>query len=82
MSSKTYIQHYVNGTTKKFKRKKQGRIPSGLGKPEKYRLYEEDNRRLENLKNKLGYLYNKNEIVRIAVKLYLDNSVPPELLKH
>ena len=82
MASKTYVQRYADGTSKEFKRKKQGRKSSGLGKLEKYRLYEEDNRRLEILKNKLGYLYNKNEIVRIAVKIYLDNSVGTELLKH
>ena len=81
MASKTVIRTFADGSKKEYKRCRQGRKTSGLGKPEKFRLFEEDNRRLEILKNKLGYLYNKNDIVRIAVKIYLDNSVPTELLK-
>ena len=81
MASKTYTQHYVDGTKKDFQRKKQGRKPSGLGKLDKYRLYEKDEERLLILKDKLGSYYNKNEIVRNAVKIYLDNFVPTELLK-
>lgn len=69
----------------KYKRsKKQGRKPSGLGKLKKYRLYLEDEERLKVLRDRFGYYYNENEIVRSAVKLYLDNylnnSVPIELL--
>ena len=78
MASNTYE---VNG--KKYRRStKQGRMPSGLGKSQKYRLYESDEKRLLVMKSNLGEYYNKNEIVRIAVKLYLDNFVPTELLKH
>ena len=71
----------VNG--KKYKRSvKQGRTPYGLGKPKKYRLHEGDERRLLIMKSNLGEYYNENEIVRTAVKLYLDNFVPTELLNH
>ena len=70
----------VNGT--EYRRSvRQGRKPSGLGRPEKYRLYKKDEECLLILKSNLGEYYNKNEIVRIAVKLYLDNFVPTELLK-
>lgn len=79
MASKTVVIQFVDGSKKEFKRTKQGRRPSGLGKVEKFRLYESDNRRLEILKTNLGYLYNKNSIVRNAVKFYLDNFVPTEL---
>ena len=70
----------VNGT--EYRRSvRQGRKPSGLGKSEKYRLYKKDEERLLIVKSNLGEYYNKNEIVRIAVKLYLDNFIPTELLK-
>jgi hypothetical protein len=76
MASNTYE---VNG--KKYRRStRQGRTPSGLGKSQKYRLYENDEKRLLIIKSNLGEYYNKNKIVRIAVKLYLDNFVPTELL--
>ena len=38
MASKTVIRTFVDGSKKEFKRKKQGRIPSGLGKPKLVRL--------------------------------------------
>ena len=81
MASKIYTQCYVDGTKKNFRRKKQGRKPSGFGKLGKYRLYEKDEERLSTLKKNLGAYYNKNDIVRNAVKIYLDNFVPTELLK-
>ena len=80
MSSKTYLQHYADGSAKWFTRKKQGRKPSGLGKLKKYRLYADDEIRLIELKEKLGQYYNENEIIRNAVRLYL-NSVGTELVK-
>jgi hypothetical protein len=82
MSSKCCLQYYADGTSKWFKRNKQGRRPSGLGKLEKYRLYTEDEEMLAIMKKNLGQYYNKNEIVRTAVHIYLCNSVPTELLKH
>jgi len=76
MASNTYE---IN--RKKYTRSvKQGRKPSGLGEPEKYRLYESDEKRLLVMKSNLGEYFNKNEIVRTAVRLYLDNFVPTELL--
>ena len=81
MASKTVTRKFVDGSEKTFQRKKQGRKPSGLGKLNKYRLYKNDEKRLLILKDKLGKYYNKNEIIHSAVKIYLDNFVPPELLK-
>jgi len=76
MSSNCYE---INGH--KYKRSiRQGRRPSGLGKLRKYRLYSKDEERLEIIKKNLGYLYNENEIIRTALKIYLDNFVPTELL--
>lgn len=82
MSSKTYIQHYVDGTSKKFLRKKQGRIPSGLGRPKLVRLKETDEEKMGILKEKLGIYWNENEFIRTAVSEKLSNSVYTELLKH
>ena len=82
MASKTYVQVYEDGTSETVRRSvSQGRKPSGLGRAEKFRLYESDNKRLEVLKARLGRFFNKNEIVRDAVKMYLDNSVGTELVK-
>lgn len=65
MASKTYIQYYSDGTQKKLRRRiKQGRKPSGLGRPKLVRLYLEDEEKMELLKEKLGYLYNENELGR------------------
>jgi hypothetical protein len=82
MASKTYKQNYVDGSSKWFTRKRQGRKPSGLGKLKKYRLYANDEDKLMELKASLGQYYNENEIVRNAVHLYLNNSVGTELVKH
>lgn len=81
MASKTYIQYYSDGTQKKLRRRiKQGRKPSGLGRPKLVRLYLEDEEKMELLKEKLGYLYNENELIRQAVHKIM-NSVYTELLK-
>jgi hypothetical protein len=80
MASRNYLQHYADGTSKWFVRKRQGRIPSGLGSARKHRLYIEDENKLMELKKSLGQYYNENEIVRMAVHVYLSNSVGTELL--
>jgi hypothetical protein len=81
MASNFYSVETMDGKTILYKRENiQGRKPSGLGEIKKYRLYESDERKLKILKSKLGYLYNENEIVREAVKNYLCNSIPLELL--
>lgn len=80
MASKTYIQHYVDETSKEFLRKKQGRISSGLGKPKLVRLKEIDEEKMRILKEKLGYYWNENEFIREAVSEKLCNSVYTELL--
>lgn len=81
MASNSYIQYYSDGTKKKLRRStKQGRKTSGLGKPKLIRLYAEDEEKMKLLKEKLGYLFNENEIVREAVHKIV-NSVYTELLK-
>ena len=80
MASKTKIQHYADGTFKEFLRKKQGRIPSGLGKPKLIRLKETDEEKMRIIKEKLGYYWNENEFIREAVSEKLCNSVYTELL--
>ena len=82
MASKTYTQHYVNGTKKDFRRKKQGRKPSGLGVPKLVRLRETDEEKIKFLKEKFGYYWNENEFIRSAVSEKLCNSIYTELLKH
>jgi len=80
MASKTYTQYYVDGTFGFMQRAtKQGRKPSGLGKPKLIRLYKEDELVMSRGKEKLGYLYNENEFIRSAVKYYISN-VYTELL--
>jgi len=80
MASKTYRQHYANGTSRIVKRSVlQGRKSSGLGKPKLVRLYKDDEVVLSLGKQKLGYLYNENEFIRNAVKYYISN-VYTELL--
>lgn len=59
---------------------KQGRRPSGLGKPQLVRLYAADREKLEYIKGRLGSFYNENEIIRDAVRLHLE-SIYTELLK-
>ena len=83
MASNIYTQHYSDGTSRKLKRLiKQGRKPSRLGKPKKFRLYREDEDKLIELKEILGSYYNENDIVRNAVHQYLlSNSVGTELVK-
>jgi hypothetical protein len=81
MASNIYTQVYVDGTSKKVRRiVKQGRKTSGLGKPFLQKLYADDEEALLKIKDKLGYLYNKNEFVSIAVKFYINNAYM-ELLK-
>lgn len=80
MSSKTYIQYYSNGTSKEFKRKKQGRTPLGLGKPKCIRLKKEDEDKMIILRDKLGIYWNENAFIRNAVSEKLCNSVYTELL--
>ena len=68
----------ING--RKYRRSaRQGRNPSGLGKPKLVRLYESDEDVLRKAKDKLGYLYNENELIRSAVNYYL-KSVYIELI--
>lgn len=81
MANNIYTQHYADGSSAlKRRRDKQGRKPSGLAKPRLYRLRQDDVGLLDALKNRLGYLYNENEIVRDAVHRGL--SVYTELVKH
>lgn len=81
MASKHYEIINIDGNVQKYKRAiKQGRPPSGLGKPFIVRLLQKDEDKLLQMKNELGYLYNKNEIVRDAVHLYLSSFVYTELL--
>lgn len=80
MASKIKIQYCSDGTCKKFVRKKQGRISSGLGKPKLVRLKEIDEKKMKRIKEKLGYYWNENEFIREAVSEKLCNSVYTELL--
>jgi len=80
VSSNTYTRHTITGTRTYSRKGSQGRKPSGLGKPELYRLYVEDEKKLLILKEKLGLYYNKNEIVRQAVHLALE-TIYTELVK-
>lgn len=81
MASNIYLQYYMDGSKKFVRRsKKQGRIPSKLGSPFIQRLYEDDEEIIIKVKEKSGYLYNKNSFVRNAVKYYISN-VYTELLK-
>jgi hypothetical protein len=80
MASKTLIRIFVDGSKKKFKRKRQGRTPSGLGKPKLIRLKLSDEEKIKLLKEKFGYYWNENEFIRDAVSEKLCNSVYIELL--
>jgi hypothetical protein len=76
MASKAYKQYYADGTSKLLSRSaKQGRKPSGLGKPKLIRLSAEDEEKLKILKEKLGMYWNENEFIRSAVSEKLSNSV-------
>jgi len=82
MASNSYIQYYSDGTKKQLRRRiKQGRKPSGLGKPKLIRLYAEDEEKMKVLKEKFGMYWNENEFIRSAVSEKLSNSVYTELLK-
>jgi len=80
MASNTFTRHTITGPRTYSRKGTQGRKPSGLGKPELYRLYAEDEKKLLVLKEKLGCYYNKNEIVRQAVHLALE-TIYTELVK-
>jgi len=80
VASRTYIQFYVDGTSKEVRRKKQGRKPSGLGKMKSIRLYLTDEEILQKLKDKYGVYWNENEFIRNAVHEKLCNSVYTELV--
>lgn len=82
MASNIYTRKTVDGKVTAYSRKgSQGRKPSGLGKPELYRLFAKDEEILKLLKIKLGNYYNKNEIVRNAVHRAIE-SIYTELVKH
>lgn len=73
MSSLIGTQSHVDGTITKYRRaNKQGRKSMGLGKPKLIRLYDETEKKLEELRPQFGYLYNENQIVRDAVKKAVD----------
>ena len=81
MASKVYRQYYSDGSSQLLRRKtKQGRNPIGLGKPKLIRLYAEDEEKMKVIKEKLGYLFNENEIVRDAVHKIII-SIYTELVK-
>ncbi len=80
MASKTVVKTFSDGSKKRFRRKKQGRIPSGLGKPKLVRLKLSDEEKIKLLKEKFGYYWNENEFIRDAVSEKLCNSVYTELL--
>ena len=81
MSSNYYRQHTLGGGSHIAKRAiKQGRKPTGLAAAQLVRLYAEDKEKLAQVAERLGYLYNENEIIRSAVHAHL-NSVYTELLK-
>jgi hypothetical protein len=83
MASNLYIQHTADGGSYLARRSvKQGRKPSGLSKPELFRLYEDDRTALDELKSRLGDLFNKNDFVRNAVHGALRNCVYTELVTH
>ena len=79
MASNLYIQHTAGGKYLARRTTKQGRKPTGLGKPKGVRLRQTTEARLSAVKDRLGYLYNENELIRNAVDFYL-NSVYTELL--
>ena len=82
MASKLVVRSFADGTIKTFKRKKQGRKPSGLEVPKLVRLKETDEEKIKFLKEKFGYYWNENEFIRSAVSEKLCNSIYTELLKH
>lgn len=82
MASNLFRQSHVDGTTILVRRRiTQGRKPSGLAKPELVILLAEDDKMLNKIGEKLDYLWNRNEFIRMAVHAYLSNCVYTELLK-
>lgn len=82
MASNVYLQQYADGSSVLRRRStKQGRKPSGLAKPELVRLRAEDSASLDRIGERLGYLWNRNEFIRSAVRRALEDSVYIELLK-
>lgn len=82
MASNSYTQYYSDGMQKQLRRRvKQGRRPSGLGRPKLIRLCAEDEEKMKILKEKFGMYWNENEFIRSAVSEKLCNSVYTELLK-
>jgi hypothetical protein len=80
MAANTYTQHYADGTQERRRRStKQGRRPSGLGDPYVQRLDAETEQVLTEIGARLGPLYNKNEIVRNAVRMFV-NSIYTDLV--
>lgn len=76
MASNTVV---IDG--KRYRRsKKQGRKPSGLSKPIKIRLYEDDTEKLAEYARQFGYYWNFNEFIRGLVHKELCNFVPQELV--
>jgi len=80
MASNYFVQQTADGKKTFTKRSaKQGRRPSGLAKPRLVRLYEVDEQKLTKISERLGYLFNANEIIRLAVHNQI-NSVYTELV--
>ena len=82
MASNTFTQHYADGTSQVvWRRKKQGRRSSDLGKPQLVRLRKNDEEKMKILQERFGIYWNKNEFIRNAVSKELRSSVYTELLK-
>ena len=80
MACNIYTQYTSDGTCHLARRSTpQGCKPSGLAEPVLVRLYREDAELLAQLRERLGNLYNGNEIIRNAVASR--RSVYIELLK-
>ena len=81
MSANVYVQHTADGRSHMARRSvRQGRRPSGLGKPVLVRLYAEDEQIQDRLQERLGRFYNRNQIIRDAVAA--KRSIYTELLNH
>jgi hypothetical protein len=81
MASKTVIRRYADGTSKEYRRKKQGRKPAGLAKAQLVRLYSDSKEQMNRLADVYGYCWNENEFIRDAVREKLSNSIYIELYK-
>ena len=82
MAALYYTQHTADGSHRAKRSARQGRKPSGLAKPELVRLYADDAEKLDAIGAEMGYLWNRNEFIRQAVRKALQESVYTELLKH